>query len=73
MKRYAVSDAIGRTIAIFDVANLADAVAVKHRLQREHNNRHAADEVFSVNEATKRNLDEMIDDIVDAVFDSAAQ
>ena len=54
--QYAIKDAEGVVMAIFDVNNLAEAVEIKHGLQRHYNKMHGAFEIFTVNKATPKDI-----------------
>jgi len=54
--KYAVKNARGIVMSVFDADDLAGAVEVKPDLQEAFNERHDADEVFSVAKATAQDV-----------------
>ena len=55
---YAMRDSSGVLLMIFEADNLAAAVALKHHLQRQHNEDWGIDDIFSIAKATPRDFRE---------------
>jgi hypothetical protein len=56
MKHYSMRNSFGILYTIFRADNLARAVALKHRIQRQHNSDWGADEIFTIAVATPRDV-----------------
>jgi hypothetical protein len=54
--KYAVRDAEGVVMSVFDAESFGDAVAIKHRLERTYNELSGSDTVFTVAKATHKEI-----------------
>lgn len=52
----AVKDAEGEVMSVFDLNTLGEAVEIKHALERQYNEMHNVDEIFTVAKATRQEI-----------------
>jgi hypothetical protein len=52
--KYAVHDAKGVVMSVFDAESFGDAVEIKHRLERTYNEMSGSDNIFTVAKATRK-------------------